>query len=85
MSPARKPRDASPEKTATTTPLTYFAWRDAAMQELIERHDLRTHIPAKQWRNWFIRNMTPGEAADRAAADHEASRPLIDRKGRWKR
>jgi hypothetical protein len=49
------------------------------------RHGLRINVREKQWRDWFIRGMTPAVAADRARADHEATRPRIDRDGRRKR
>jgi hypothetical protein len=69
----------------TTTPPTYSAWKDAAAKDLLERHGLRINVREKQWRDWFIRDMTPAVAADRARADYEATRPLIDRGGRRKR
>ena len=45
--------------STTATPQTYAAWRDAAEHDLIERHGIRTNVRAKQWREWYIRNMTP--------------------------
>jgi hypothetical protein len=58
---------------------------DGEGPDLIERHGLRINVREKQWREWYIRNMTPAEAADRAAADYQGSRPLVDRAGRRKR
>jgi hypothetical protein len=81
--------DLPPSKNAasasTTTPPTYSAWRDAAGKDLAERHGLRINVRKKQWREWYIEGMTPAEAADRAAADHDAMRPLVDRDGRRRR
>ena len=72
--------------TATpATPLTYSAWRDAAAKDLAERHGLRINVREKAWREWYIKGMTPTEAADRAAADYDARRPLVDRTGRLNR
>jgi hypothetical protein len=76
-------RDKKPASTAT--PPTYGAWRDAAAKDLTERHGLRINVREKQWRDWYLRNMTPAEAADRAAADYGGSRPLVDRDERRRR
>jgi hypothetical protein len=77
---------ARDRKPASTAPLpTYSAWKDAAAKDLAERHGLRINVREKQWRDWFIRGMTPAVAADRARADYEATRPLVDRDGRRKR
>jgi hypothetical protein len=78
MAPDRKPASTPP-------PPTYAAWKDAATKDLAERYGIRVNIREKQWRDWFIRGMTPAVAADRAAADYEGSRPRVDRKGRRKR
>jgi hypothetical protein len=75
----------SPQKPANTTPPTYAAWRAAVWKDLVERRGIKADIRAKAWRDWFIKGMTPSEAADRAAADYEGSRPLVDRAGRRKR
>jgi hypothetical protein len=45
----------------------------------------RINVREKTWRDWFIKGITSSEAADRAGADYEGSRPRVDRKGRWKR
>jgi hypothetical protein len=81
--PARKKPPATAAKPATAP--TYAAWRDAAETDLIERHGLRINVREKPWREWYIRNMSPGEVADRAAADYNGSRPLVGRNGRRKR
>jgi hypothetical protein len=73
------------QPASTPTPLTYPAWKDAAAKDLVERHGLRINVLERQWREWFIRGMTPAVAADRARADYDASRPLVDRAGRRKR
>jgi hypothetical protein len=78
MSPTKKP-------ASTPTPPTYTAWKEAAAKDLLERHGIRTNVREKQWRDWFIRGMTPAVAADRAAADYLATRPLVDRDGRRRR
>jgi hypothetical protein len=82
MSPSKKPL---PDKAASTRPPTYAAWKDAAAKDLVERHGIKANVREKAWRDWFIKGKTPSEAADRVAADYEASRPLLDRRGRWKR
>ena len=81
----RTPKKPPAGAAKPTTPLTYHAWRTTAETDLIERHGIRTNVRAKQWREWYIKNMTPSEAADRAAADYEGSRPLVDRSSRRKR
>ena len=43
------------------------------------------NVREKQWREAYIRQMTPSQAADRAASDYSATRPLVDRSGRRKR
>jgi len=73
------------QPASTPTPLTYPAWKEAAAKDLAERHGIRTNVREKQWRDWFIRGMTPAVAADRARADYDATRPLVDRAGRRKR
>ena len=80
MAPDKKTTSAS-----TTTPPTYATWRDAAATDLVERHGIKANAREKTWRDWFIKGMTPTEAADRAAADYEATRPPVDRAGRRKR
>ena len=80
----KKPPAASAAKA--TTPPTYAAWRDAAATDLLERHGMKASVMRERtWRNLFIRNLSPSEAADRAAADYKATRPLVDRSGRRKR
>ena len=52
---------------------------------LVEGNGLRINVSEKAWRDWFIKGMTPVEAADRARADYDAMRPPVDRTGRRKR
>jgi hypothetical protein len=80
---ARAPKKPPTASAKPATPLTYYAWRDAAEHELIERHGIRTNVRAKSWREWYIKNMTPSEATDRAAADHDTlSPPFVGRRKR---
>ena len=51
----------------------------------MQRHGIRATIRERTWRNLHIRNLSPAEAADRAVADYDARRPLVDRTGRRKR
>ena len=52
----------------------------------MKRHGIRdSAIRERAWRNLYIRKLSPGEAADRAAADYNATRPVVDRAGRRKR
>ena len=74
-----------PRMSKTTTPPIYTSWKDAAAKDLIERHGIRANVREKVWRNHYIRKLSPAEAADRAAADYNAARPLVDRTGRRKR
>jgi hypothetical protein len=60
-------RDRKPA-SASTTPATYTAWKDAATKDLVERHGLRTNVREKAWRNWFIEGVTSAEAADHTTA-----------------
>jgi hypothetical protein len=54
--------------------------------ELATRHGIKIiTVREKQWREAYIRRMTPTEAADRAASDYEANNRPIDRAGRRKR
>jgi hypothetical protein len=79
------------KKTTTTSatpaePPTYTAWKAAAALELTRRHGIKKIIVReKQWREAYIRRMTPTEAADRAAADYATSQRPVDRVGRRKR
>ena len=79
------------KKTTTTSatpaePLTYTAWKAAAALELARLHGIKKIIVReKQWREAYIRRLTPTEAANRAAADYEASQRPVDRTGRRKR
>ena len=66
-------------------PLTYASWKDAAAADLIERHGIRANVRERTWRDLYIRKLSPSEAADRAAADYNATRPVVDRSGRRKR
>ncbi len=70
MAPDKKTASAS-----KTTPPNYTAWNDAAAAELIERHGIRANVRERTWRNFYIRKLSPGEAADRTAADYDATRP----------
>jgi hypothetical protein len=72
------------QPATTPTPLTYPAWKEAAAKDLLERHGIKASVRGKKWRDWFIRGMTPAVAADRARADYDATRPLVDRAGRRK-
>ena len=49
----------------------------------MQRHgDFRATIRERTWRNPYIRKLSSGEAADRAAADYEATSLPVDRTGR---
>ena len=82
---AEMAKKTTPSTATPADPLIYVAWKAAAALALARQHGIKTNVREKQWRDWFIKGMTPADTADRVAADYQATRPVVDRSGRRKR